>query len=761
MRNPWRMQDGPDNKINRNNFPMSFQYNGTFKYGKIYPIGLIRTIPGASYQIDSTLALSFMPTSFPIQTRQRAYVHFFYGRDRNFWKDYKDFVNGMNPELVKPYLDESVTQARTGNLLDYLGVPTTIVGSYGTDLAQPFPTYSNATSNSTYPVLLNASNNKLLLTDDGTIKFSTVDALKAQFNSIVGKRIAQSTSSFGVSGQYELTYYNLVSSTSQRIKSGDIVSINMPSFSVQPSLTSDVSGDIYNYDSPTPRTSVDLSNFVVLAQVRDSVVYSINFFTNENNILFFDCSTIKDDILDTDDLFVLQLVELPIRYKNSAGNFTTKNISIIKKNSLNDSNFFHEIRFTRSSNSEVHDITQATSPYWGSLAPDSRKRIKLSAIPCRMYETIYNLYYRNPQNNPYILNGKPEYNVFIPTKDGGLDDNLYELRYRNWEDDFLTTAVQTPQQGIAPLVGLTDRGATVTLTNEDGSVTRYVTNLDENGNVTGIETTDSSEPLLTQALIDAVSYGISIEDLRNVNAMQKWLELNLRKGYQYKDIIEARWGISISYNELDLPEFIGGFSPEVGLQAVTQTTSHGDTIEGALGWQAGRMYASGSGRSITHYCEEEGYIMALLTIVPVPNYSQLLPKHWFTRDLLDSYQPEFNHIGFQPITYKEVCPIQAFQESTQNVDVLEQTFGYQRPWYEYFNQVDEVHGQFRTTFKDFLINRTFDVKPELSESFLLVNPNQVNDVFAVTTDDDKIIGAIEHRIVAKLPISLYAQARLE
>lgn len=761
MRNPWRMQDGPDNKINRNNFPMSFQYNGTFKYGKIYPIGLIRTIPGASYQIDSTLALNFMPTSFPIQTRQRAYVHFFYGRDRNFWKDYKDFVNGMNPELVKPYIDESVTQARTGNLLDYLGVPTTIVGSYGTDLAQPFPTYSNATSNSTYPVLLNASNNRLLLTDDGTVQFSTVDALKAQFNTIVGKRIAKSTSSFGVSGQYELTYYNLVSTTAQRIKSGDIVSINMPSFSVQPSSTSDVSGDVYDYYSPTPRALVDLSNFVVLAQVRDSVVYSINFFTNDNNLLSFDCNTIKDDILDTDDLFVLQLVEIPIKYKNSAGNFTQHNITIIKQNSLKDSNFFHEIRFTRSSNSEVHDITQATSPYWGSLAPDSRNRIKLSAIPCRMYETIYNLYYRNPQNNPYILDGKPEYNVFIPTKDGGLDDNLYELRYRNWEDDFLTTAVQTPQQGIAPLVGLTDRGATVTLTNEDGSVTRYVTNLDESGNVTGIETTDSSEPLLTQALIDAVSYGISIEDLRNVNAMQKWLELNLRKGYQYKDIIEARWGISISYNELDLPEFIGGFTQEVGLQAVTQTTSHGDTIEGALGWQAGRMYAQGSGRSITHYCEEEGYIMALLTVVPVPNYSQLLPKHWFTRDLLDSYQPEFNHIGFQPITYKEVCPIQAFQESTLNVDVLEQTFGYQRPWYEYFNQVDEVHGQFRTTFKDFLINRTFDVKPELSESFLLVDPDQVNDVFAVTTDDDKIIGAIEHRIVAKLPISLYAQARLE
>lgn len=733
MRNPWRMQDGPDNKINRNNFPMSFQYNGTFKYGKIYPIGLWRTIPGASYQIDSTLALNFMPTSFPIQTRQRAYVHFFYGRDRNFWKDYKDFVNGMNPELVKPYIDEGVTLARTGKLLDYLGVPTTIVGDYGnsTTIDYDFDTQGIVSIEG-------------LTYDFGSTTSSVaVEDACSWFEENVGNSVnfLRGTSHTAPSRVIPLEMNSIIQKPSN-------VRINL-SFNNQNGLyvplnnvpTETQNG--YNYVSPLPRLDNLAGNYIRVIKLVGGVLTTI--YLPE---LLSDGSVDFEFEYDPNNTYYLVYPSASYQYYSNAFSqlpfYQWK--PIIKAFYLA---------------SGVNDIDFNTSPYWRSNDTRGKNTIKLSAIPPRMYETIYNLYFRNPQNNPYILNGKPEYNVFIPTKDGGADSNLYELRSRNWEDDFLTTAVQTPQQGIAPLVGLTDRGATVTLTNEDGSVTRYKTNLDENGNVIGIETTDSSEPLLTQALIDAVSYGISIEDLRNVNAMQKWLELNLRKGYQYKDIIEARWGISISYNELDLPEFIGGFTQEVGLQAVTQTTSHGEGIEGALGWQAGRMYAAGSGRSITHYCEEEGYIMALLTVVPVPNYSQLLPKHWFTRDLLESYQPEFNHIGFQPITYKEVCPIQAFQESTQNVDVLEQTFGYQRPWYEYFNQVDEVHGQFRTTFKDFLINRTFDVKPELSESFLLVDPNQVNDVFAVTTDDDKIIGAIEHRIIAKLPISLYAQARLE
>ena len=56
-------------------------------------------------------------------------------------------------------------------------------------------------------------------------------------------------------------------------------------------------------------------------------------------------------------------------------------------------------------------------------------------------------------------------------------------------------------------------------------------------------------------------------------------------------------------------------------------------------------------------------------------------------------------------------------------------FGYQRAWYEYISRVDEVHGQMRTSLRNFLVNRVFDVAPELSESFLLVDPSQTNQIF--------------------------------
>ncbi len=80
----------------------------------------------------------------------------------------------------------------------------------------------------------------------------------------------------------------------------------------------------------------------------------------------------------------------------------------------------------------------------------------------------------------------------------------------------------------------------------------------------------------------------------------------------------------------------------------------------------------------------------------------------------------------------------------------------------YLASVDEVHGEFRKSMRDYLMNRTFDTKPELSESFLLVDPKQLNEVFAVTSqNDDKIMGQIYFDCKVKRPIPLFGIPRLE
>ena len=128
------------------------------------------------------------------------------------------------------------------------------------------------------------------------------------------------------------------------------------------------------------------------------------------------------------------------------------------------------------------DLTLETSPYHNSNSDNKDNQIKVSAYAFRAYEGIYNAYYRDNRNNSYYINGEVQYNQWIPSYEGGADRNNYVLHCANWEKDFLTTAVQSPQQGTAPLVGITTY--TETVSDEETGMTSEISRIalvDEEG----------------------------------------------------------------------------------------------------------------------------------------------------------------------------------------------------------------------------------------------------------------------------------------
>ena len=442
--------------------------------------------------------------------------------------------------------------------------------------------------------------------------------------------------------------------------------------------------------------------------------------------------------------------------------------------------------------SQLSEVTYDGYPFMTAANVTGRPTTtppRLLAYRFRAYEAVYNAYYRDIRNNPFVVNGRPVYNKWLPTMKGGADTTPYELHQCNWERDFLTTAVPNPQQGAnAPLVGLTI-GDVVTRS-EDGtlSVQKQTVLVDEDGAKYGISYKVSEDgerlvgvdydPVSEKTPVTAInSYaelaalateqgsGFTIETLRYVNAYQKFLELNMRKGFSYKQIMQGRWDIDIRFDELLMPEFIGGISRELSMRTVEQTvdqqssTSQGQYAE-ALGSKTGIAGVYGStSNNIEVFCDEESYIIGLLTVTPVPIYTQLLPKDFTYNGLLDHYQPEFDRIGFQPITYKEICPMNA--DNSTSPGFMENTFGYQRPWYEYVAKYDSAHGLFRTDMKNFVMHRTFSGLPQLGQQFLLVDPDAVNQVFSVTEYTDKIFGYVKFNATARLPISRVAIPRLD
>ena len=775
MANVFTKQKDPVNHPKRNVFDLSFQNNLTMQIGGLYPVFCKEVIPGDSFSIKPVFGLRFMPMTFPIQTRMRANLHFFYVRNRNLWADWQDFI-GMTPtepnedartsKYVPPYsTNTAITRPQTGSLADYLGVPTTMVGRYGqeddlrratswsywvgirTAVNPDYPSveYENAKVYALPQAKVSGSVFKSYL--NGKVSF---DGRNADFIIDTGKILNDFnvlSNNDATSRDYEYDFDTTVTWSVTAATSWDSADI----------ITEMVSGVSYTrfYLQRFGYTGGewDTNYMMVLVLDDNNVILStqyLTFSTSDRNPSFRIPSTIAR-----------QAVRFVMLYNQTSLAIAQHGVKVVSDGA---SPSFATLLYTSlwcnlSGTSVVVGLNNENSPY-GS--PDDGL-VPISTLPFRAYESIYNCFYRDPRNNPYYIDGFAEYNKWIPRNGGGADPEDYPLHFRNWEADFLTTCVQSPQQGKAPLVGMTSNG-TLTFADEDG--TRYTAQLDYNedgSGVKGITLHSSTEPLgVLTRLDDIANYGFTINDLRGVNALQRWLEINMRRGFRYKDQVKSHFDVDIRFDELDMPEFIGGTSCPVNINMISQTISQGDTgaWQDALGSYAGQGFAVGdSEHAIRHYCDEHGFIIGILSVSPVPNYSQLMPKYFLKRLPLDYYFPEFGHLGMQPVCYDEVCPVQAY--NADGKAALKDVFGYQRAWYDYLSSVDEVHGSFREALRNFLMNRIFENKPQLSEDFLLIDPEQVNQVFSVTESTDKILGQVWFDVKAKRPIPEYGIPSLE
>lgn len=752
--NPFKSKP-PVQQPNRNAFDLSFANNLTMKFGTLYPVFCKEVLNGDTFKIKPTFGLRFMPMAFPVQTRMRADLHFFYIRNRNLWKNYKKFYGMTDTEVVPPYLNitpDKLDMLKTGSLADYLGVPTTVVHEVAQEQFMQTTSgvdYSELREQNpyTFPLTVQRSKgalgvynsyvdpSKMLANTDNLFMWSSARPAGLQDKVYLSKTrqgyfVVTTTSIKGdISGNSAMTLYTTDPATLASLK------CYLAVFRRLPRSAGSAYGDYFTYMCCTQEALLG-------TQVTEGVRYpigSIKALTRYGNLKTLE--TIFKEIDDTqnDSLYLVPIF---------VG--TLKDTSVLPTG-------ISVSALTKIKESQAPDVKSPFVNYGSGAAQP------LSALPFRAYESVYNGFYRNTIVNPFTLNGKPEYDIFCTTQEDGADDTPYQLYTRNWEQDFLTTAVPSPQQGTAPLVGAQQRGAVQRFqlsTTVSGAKTNYYVNTEKVGDeqlLTGITGYDKSAPESTiQALNEAIQYGISINDFRNVNALQRWLEKNVRRGYRYKDQVLSHFGVELKYEECDMPEYIGGVSQDVSVQTIHQTAETNDQPLGAF---AGNATCVGTSQhEIDQYCDEEGFIIGILSVSPIPVYSQLLPK-MFTKvnNALDYFKPEFGHIGLQPISYREVCPLQAFAEGKS----LDATFGYQRAWYDYLAATDEVHGDFRDTLKDFLVDRVFGATPTLGKDFVEINHDTINDVFADTTSNDKIVGQIYFDVTAIRPIPKFGEPRLE
>lgn len=335
----------------------------------------------------------------------------------------------------------------------------------------------------------------------------------------------------------------------------------------------------------------------------------------------------------------------------------------------------------------------------------------INALPFAAYSAIYNEYYRDQNLQQPVTYQLADGEVGSATR-----LSLTTMRKRAWEHDYFTASLPFAQKGAAVDIPLGEiNGDVSVVTNTPGGVTLTGST---NQNV-GYKNVGTPAPDSLWAETDGLSVEpTTINDLRRAFRLQEWLEKNARGGTRYIENILTHFGVRSSDKRLQRPEYITGVKSPVVISEIVNTTGQTDGLP--QGNMAGHGMSVSSGRSGSYYCEEHGYIIGIMSVMPKTAYQQGIPKTFLKNDTLDYYWPSFAHIGEQPVEKQEIYAYTANATDT---------FGYVPRYAEYKYMPSRVAGDFRTTLDYWHLGRIFAEEPELNSTFVQCEPDK--RIFAV------------------------------
>lgn len=352
----------------------------------------------------------------------------------------------------------------------------------------------------------------------------------------------------------------------------------------------------------------------------------------------------------------------------------------------------------------------------------------------------------------------------IPAKnDYWKRDNLFSLRYANWNKDKFMGILPNSQFGDLAVVDLgtiATNGSKVPvgsydLVNDGGDFHQFRTSAESantgsasSSKFTSLYPRDSdSISIPAHANLWAVlgespdlKLKFSVLALRQAEALQRWKEITQSVDTNYRDQIKAHFGVSVPQSESHMAKYIGGIARNLDISEVINQFLPSGT--GSQAYIYGKGVGSGQG-SMT-FNTGSGYyiIMCIYHAVPLLDYAISGPDG---QNLVTSVEdlpiPEFDSIGMESVPAVELMNSALYS----NVNSANKILGYNPRYYNWKTKIDRIHGAFTTTLKDWvapiddsflysLFGGNLSTYKGVTWPFFKVNPNTLDDIFAVKVD---------------------------
>lgn len=375
-----------------------------------------------------------------------------------------------------------------------------------------------------------------------------------------------------------------------------------------------------------------------------------------------------------------------------------------------------------------HPVEGSTFDYLG--CPLNTPALPISALPIRAYQLIWNEWYRDQDLQT----------AATVQKVSGQDTlTTWALQNAGWEKDYFTTARPWPQKGPEVTIPLGNEAAVVF---EEGANVRTIQR-SSGAAASAIEVVEAggaAGTALTAYADLTTATSVSINDLREAMALQRFAEARARYGSRYVEYLRYL-GVRSSDARLQRPEYLGGGRETLQISEVLQTgvTTSGSTA--GVGNLKGHGIGVAKSNRYRRFFEEHGLVLTLMSVLPKTMYFKGSSRMWNRTTKEDYFQRELQHIGQQEVLNREV-----YGASLAPNDV----WGYQDRYDEYRRQESSIAGEFRSTLNYWHMARDFTSQPTLNGDFVKSNPT--NRVYQSTTTD-QLLAMVHHSVQARRMLS--------